>query len=108
MTIEKNVKNGEKKMAAYLIARINVTDQEKYKNYVALSPAAIAAYGGRFLVRGGETKTLEGAVETNRIVVVEFDRMEKVTEFYNSELYQKAKLERIGAAEGQFVAVQGV
>ena len=95
-------------MAAYLIARINVTDPEKYKNYVALSPAAIAAFGGRFLVRGGETKTLEGGTETNRIVVVEFDDMDKVTEFYHSDLYQAAKLERIGAAEGQFVAVEGI
>ena len=46
-------------MAAYVIIRISVTDSEKYEGYKALSPAAVAAHGGRFLVRGGPVQTLE-------------------------------------------------
>lgn len=95
-------------MSAYLIARVNVTDPEKYKNYVALSPAAIATFGGRFLARGGETVTLEGPEETNRMVVVEFESLEKAQAFYDSDLYTAAKAERLGAAEGQFIIVDGI
>ena len=95
-------------MSAYIVARVNVTDPEKYKNYIALSPAAIAAAGGRFIARGGDVITLEGEEETNRIVIVEFDSMKQAEEFYHSELYQKAKLEREGAATGQFIIVDGL
>ena len=95
-------------MAAYLIARINVTNPEKYKNYTALSPAAIAAHGGRFLARGGETVTLEGEEETDRVVIVEFESLEKAEEFYASDQYTTARAERQGAAEGQFIIVEGV
>ena len=95
-------------MAAYIIARVNVTDPEKYKNYIALSPAAIAAAGGKFLARGGEVVDLEGPPETNRVVIVEFPDMESAKAFYASDLYVAAKKEREGAAEGQFIIVDGV
>ena len=47
-------------MNAYIIASIHVTDAEKYKNYMALSPSAITAAGGKFIVRGGNLEILEG------------------------------------------------
>ncbi|MBW2470208.1 MAG: DUF1330 domain-containing protein, partial [Deltaproteobacteria bacterium] len=59
-------------MAAYMIARVNVTDWDKYNEYIKVTPDIIAQYGGRFIVRGGETVTLEGPEEKWRIVVVEF------------------------------------
>jgi len=46
-------------MPAYVIAETDVTDPERYEQYKAASPAAIAASGGRFLVRGGELAVLE-------------------------------------------------
>ncbi len=95
-------------MTAYIIARVNVTDPEKYKNYIALSPAAIAAAGGKFLARGGEVVDLEGPPETNRVVIVEFPSLEAAQKFYDSDLYVAAKKEREGAAEGQFIIVDGV
>ena len=95
-------------MAAYLIARITVTDPAQYEEYKKLSPGAIEAFGGEFIVRGGDTETLEGAHETNRLVVVRFDSMEQARQCYQSERYQQAKLQREGAAEAQFVIVDGV
>ena len=47
-------------MAAYVIVETDVTDPGQYEQYKAASPAAIAAGGGRFLVRGGELVVLEG------------------------------------------------
>ena len=95
-------------MPAYIIARVNVTNAEKYKNYQALSPGALEKAGGRFLVRGGKTSTLEGPEENRRIVILEFENMEKAQAFYDSDEYQTAKGEREGAAEAQFIAVDGV
>lgn len=94
-------------MPAYLIARVEVTDWERYREYTQATPAAIARYGGKFIVRGGETVSLEGEAESRRLVVIEFPSLERVKEFYNSPEYSRAKALRAGAAIGQFVAVDG-
>ena len=95
-------------MAAYVIARINVTDPEKYEGYKALSPGAIAAYGGKFLARGGDVSVLEGEGEDRRVVIVEFPSVEQAKIFYDSPEYLEARAARAGAAEGQFLLVEGL
>ncbi len=95
-------------MAGYIIARVNVTDPEKYKDYTAVTPGLLAKHGGRFIVRGGETATLEGPEETGRIVVIEFESLEQAKAMYESEEYQAAIKLRAGAATAQFIAVAGV
>ncbi len=95
-------------MAAYMIARINVSDWVKYNDYIRVTPGIIAKYEGRFIVRGGETITLEGPEEKWRIVVIEFPNLAKAKEFYNSPEYTDAKKIREGAALAQFVAISGV
>ena len=95
-------------MSAYIIANIRVTDMEQYKKYTKLTPAAIEAYSGKFIVRGGEVETLEGPEETRRVVVLKFPDSASARAFYTSEQYQRAKKEREGAAEGSFILVEGV
>ena len=94
-------------MSAYLIARVHVTDPERYKGYAALTPAAIAKYGGRFVVRGGAVTTLEGPPENDRVVVIEFPSAERAREFWASPEYAEAKSKRLDAANGQFILVDG-
>ena len=95
-------------MTAYLIAKINVTDMEQYKKYMAVSPNLIKKFGGRFIARGGEMITLEGPEETQRMVLIEFPSLERVKAFYNSAEYQEAKKLRQGAASAQFIVIEGV
>ena len=95
-------------MAAYLIARIDVTDPERYEAYKQLAPAAIDAFGGRYLVRGGAHETVEGDVEDRRLVVLEFPDLDTARAFYHSPEYTAARAVRDGAATGQFVIVEGV
>jgi uncharacterized protein (DUF1330 family) len=95
-------------MTAYVIASINVTDAEKYKNYMAVSPAAVAAAGGKFIVRGGSPKILEGDWSRPRVVIVEYPTREAAEAFYNSTLYVAARAEREGAAEFSMIVVDGV
>lgn len=95
-------------MTAYILARIDVTDPEKYKAYIEVTPGIIEKFGGHFIVRGGEKVTLEGPEETHRVVVVEFPSLEQAQAFYNSPEYKAAKKLRAGAATAQFVAVEGL
>lgn len=94
-------------MTAYAIVHITVTDPEQYKKYMALSPGAIEAAGGRFIVRGGPSEVLEGGPEERRIVVVEFPSMDAARAFYDSPLYLEARAAREGAADMHMVIVEG-
>lgn len=94
-------------MAAYVIVRVDVTDPDQYAKYMKLSPGAVSAAGGRFLVRGGATEALEGPDEHRRVVVLEFDDMDAARSFYESDLYVEARGVRAGAAIMEMLAVQG-
>ncbi len=95
-------------MPAYLIVETDITDPEQYEQYKAASPGAIAAHGGRFVVRGGETAVLEGDWSPKRLVVVEFEDLEAAKRFYDSPEYQAAMKLREGAASLNMVAVEGI
>jgi len=95
-------------MPAYVIVETDVTDPERYEQYKAASPAAIATGGGRFLVRGGELVVLEGDWRPPRLVMLEFEDLEAAKRWYESEAYQEAKKLRAGAASFRAIAVQGI
>lgn len=94
-------------MAAYVIVQVEVTDWERFKEYLQETPQTIVHFGGKYLVRGGEKVTLEGEKHTKRVVVIEFPSMDSVKAWYASEDYQRIKSLREGAAVGSLVAVQG-
>jgi len=95
-------------MSAYVIAKVKVTDWDRYKDYMKLTPATIEKFGGKFIVRGGRLTTLEGAETTERIVLIEFASLEKAEEWYHSREYTEAKKKREGAATASFIAIDGV
>ena len=95
-------------MSAYLLIRVTVTDPERYRDYMAVTPAALAKYQGRFIARGGHSVTLEGPEESRRLALVEFPTLELAQTFYASPEYQAAKLLRDGACEAEFVALEGL
>ena len=95
-------------MSAYIIVEIDVTDPERYEAYRKVSPGAIAANGGRFVVRGGETVVLEGDWAPKRLVVLEFPTLDAAQAFYQSPEYREARAVRAGAATLNMVAVAGV
>ena len=95
-------------MAAYLIVDCEVTDAARYEGYKRLTPAAIAAHGGRFIVRGGETAVLEGDWIPKRVVVIEFPSLAAARTFYDSPEYRAARAAREGAANMNTIAAEGV
>ena len=74
-------------MAAYVIVETDVTDPEAYERYKAASPGAVAAGGGRFLVRGGAMDVLEGDWRPPRLVILEFEDLAAARRWYDSEIY---------------------
>jgi uncharacterized protein (DUF1330 family) len=95
-------------MSAYVIVEVSIQDHEEYEKYKKLTPAAIAAFDGKFLVRGGETMALEGDWKPERIVVLEFPSVEKANEWWHSKIYTEAKLIRQRSAKTKMIIIQGV
>ncbi len=95
-------------MSAYIIVEVIIQNQKEYEGYKKLVPATLKQYGGKFIVRGGKTATLEGNWSPERIVVIEFDNMEKAKAWWGSEEYSKAKKIRYKNAESKMILVEGV
>lgn len=94
-------------MAAYLIVRVSVTDPDQYEKYKLLTPAAAAAHGGEFVVRGGPSEVLEGDEDDRRVVVVKFPTSDDARAFYDSPAYVEARAVRKDAAQMEIVLVEG-
>lgn len=92
---------------AYIIANVNVTNPEQYEQYRVFSSAAMEHSQAEVLVRGGETQALEGQAPS-RTVVLKFSSMAAAREFYDSELYKKARKAREGAADMTMYIVEGM
>ncbi|HEY5984332.1 MAG TPA: DUF1330 domain-containing protein [Anaerolineales bacterium] len=94
-------------MSAYVISDIQVLDAAAYPEYVALSPATVAAYGGRFVARGGHTEKLEGDWLPTRLVILEFESVERAKQWLNSPEYAPVKALRHKAARTNMVVIEG-
>ncbi len=95
-------------MSAYVIVDIDVKDPSTYKEYVSLAPATVAAYGGRYLARGGKTETFEGEWVPKRLVILEFESVERARAWLDSPEYEPVKKLRHEAAVSNMVAIEGV
>ena len=89
---------GENKAMAigYWIARVDVTDPEAYKKYVAANGPVFASYNARFLIRCGQFEAVEGEARA-RNVVIEFPSYQAALECYRSTEYADAMAHRRGA-----------
>lgn len=95
-------------MPALVLVEITIHDPVLYEDYKLLTPAAIAAYDGRFVVRGAPTESLEGDWNPQRIVVLEFASVERAKEWWHSAEYMPAKEIRQRAASTKMLVVAGV
>jgi uncharacterized protein (DUF1330 family) len=95
-------------MPAYVIADINVHNADEYESYKKISSEAAAAYGGKFVVRGGKSEVLEGTWEPRRTVVLEFSSVEQAKAWWNSEEYAPGKAIRQRTATSNIIVVEGL
>ena len=95
-------------MSAYLIVEVEVRDPDTYARYREQVGPTLEQYGGRFLVRGGDARTLEGDWRPARLVVLEFDSRERALAWWSSPEYAGPKALRQASAQTRMVCVDGV
>ncbi len=95
-------------MSAYILVDIDITDPAGYEEYKTLAPASLAAYDGKFKVRGGAWEILEGKRAPGRLVVLEFPSLDKARAWWNSTEYAAAKDIRQRTARTDMILVEGV
>jgi uncharacterized protein (DUF1330 family) len=94
-------------MSAYVIFDVDIWDLERYQEFMLQAKPAVEAAGGRYLVRGGEHKVIEGNWEPRRLVLFEFPSAEKAEEFYHGEIYQACKAIRDECSSSNIVMIDG-
>ena len=90
----------------YWIGRVDVRNEDGYKDYAANNPAIFKKFGGRFVVRGGNAEAVEGQSRA-RQVVIEFPDYETAMACYRSPEYQENIQRRLPHSSADLVIVEG-
>jgi uncharacterized protein (DUF1330 family) len=91
----------------YIVGHVTVRNPEAYQEYVHLDTPIFEAFGGRFLVRGGASETVEGETFL-RHVVIEFPDYAAAKACYSSREYQEVAEIRRANADSVILLVEGV
>ena len=92
----------------YWIGHVNITNPERYKDYVAANAAPLKKFGARFVVRNGASTMPEGQLLAGRRhVVIEFESYDVAKACYDSPEYQAAVRIREEASTGDIVIIEG-
>ena len=75
-------------MPGYFIIQINVINQDNYGEYISKVTPIVKKFGGEYIVRGGESKNVEGQWPYERTVILKFPSYEMVQKWHDSEEYR--------------------
>lgn len=90
----------------YWIVRVDISDPEKYKSYIAANARPFAKYGARFLVRAGRAENPEGSMRA-RNAVIEFPSYQAAVDCWHSAEYQEAMKLRLPVSTADLVIIEG-
>lgn len=90
----------------YWIARVDISDPETYKSYLAANGPVFAKFGARFIVRGGAFEALEGT-SRQRNIVLEFPSYTAALDCWHSPEYQEIRKLRTEAATSDLIVIEG-
>ncbi|GAB4064079.1 hypothetical protein GCM10028812_00970 [Ancylobacter sonchi] len=93
---------------AYYVAEFEVADRDGIRPYSERVAATFEPFGGRFIVRGGQAEVKEGDGPIGRLVVIEFDSIDKARAWYNSAAYQEILPMRQRSGRSNTYIVQGL
>ena len=94
-------------MKGYIIAQINVKNDENYKEYLKNVTTIANKYGGEYIIRAWNFEIMEGKWEYKRNVVIKFPSIQKAREFYDSVEYQPIKKIRIDNSDSNLIIIEG-
>ena len=95
-------------MSAYIIVQINIKNKEPYKEYLKQVTPIAQKYGGEYIIRGGKSKTILGAWNYERTVVIKFANYEAAIKWYDSEEYAPVRKIREKNSEGNIIVIEGL
>ena len=90
----------------YWIVRVDITDPEQYKKYIAANAAPFKKWGARFLARAGQYETVEGTSRA-RNAVIEFPSYQAALDCWRSPEYQAAMKLRTPVSTADIVVIEG-
>jgi uncharacterized protein (DUF1330 family) len=91
----------------YLIAEMTVTDPDTFKQYAAASTTVMTQFGGKYVVRGGQTVAEEGVPPGDRFVEIEFENLDAARAFYDSAAYKAVAPMRMKSAHRRVFLIEG-
>lgn len=95
-------------MPAYVVVNVEVLDPVRYERYKQMAPPSIAAYGGRYIARGGAVEVREGDWQPRRLVILEFPDVTRARAWWASPEYAEAKALRNGCARSELIILEGL
>ena len=100
--------HAQAKPPVYSVSEIDIVDQVAYSTYVPKAQAAIKAGGGKFLAAGGAITVVDGEPPKSRVVIQQWDSLEKFQAYRNSAAFKDLLPMREKAAKFRTFVVEGV
>ena len=100
--------HAQAKPPVYSVAEVDIVDQAAYSTYVPKAQAAIKAGGGKILAAGGKTITVEGDPPKSRVVIQQWDSLEKYQAYRSSAAFKDLLPMREKVAKWHTFVVEGV
>lgn len=96
-------------MPVYMIVEAKeVMDKQKYGEYIQKVPQTIEKFCGKYLARGGQVKVVSGDWNPARLIIVEFESMDKFESWWDSPEYRKVAPLREQSAKTNAIVVEGI
>ena len=95
-------------MAGYALIDVEITDQATFAESLERAPAVVEAYGGKYLVRGGTTEVVQGNWTPHRVVLVEFESVERARAWWNSPDHARLRVMLDKCSNATVTIVEGV
>ena len=95
-------------MSAYVIVDNEITDQAVFDEYIRDIPAVVERCGGKYLVRGGPTEVVSGNRTPHRVVVIEFENLERARAYANDPEARRLGEIRDRSSTSTTIIVEGV
>jgi uncharacterized protein (DUF1330 family) len=95
-------------MIGYLIVVAEITDRNRFADYVQALPPVYQHFGGEYLAIAGPSQARRlGAAAEKSIVISAWSSLDQIKQFWHSEAYQQVAKKRAGTGQFQVCAIAG-
>ena len=95
-------------MSGYVIIEVEITDRARYGEFMEKVTPTVEAYGGEFVVRGGDLDVIEGDWTPTRLAVLLFESAGRAREWLSSPEYNELNELRTSSSNINMVLVEGL